>query len=674
MAPIDKSRMCYTSPRLCSGVESPGKSRGVVRFASFELDLDAGELKKHGVKLRLPEQSFQILALLLERPGQVVTRDALRQKLWTADTFVDFDVGLNNAILRLRHALGDSAETPRFVETLPRRGYRFIAPVDHGAPAAAHASPAPSPRSATAEAATLPVGKPSVGPAAPSKPQLPLRSLWFAGLALAALIVMLVGFNATGLRQRLLGRSHPPRIQSIAVLPLENLTGDPSQEYFVDGMTDALITNLAQIGSLQVISRTSVLRYKGEKKSLPAIARELGVDAVVEGTVARSGNRVRIDAQLVHAATDRHLWAHSYERDLSDAMALQSEMAQAIAAEIRAKLTPQEQARLGKTQRVNPAAYEAYLKGRFLLNRWSVEEANKALQYFQQALAINPNYAQAYSGLSDSYRTLALFSGPKPEAWQKARAAATRALELDDSLAEAHRSLASVRGWYDWDLPGGERELQRALQLNSGDAETYRQYGLSLLYMGRLNEAMAMTKRAQELDPLSPAVAVEVARNYYFARRYDQAIEQARKAIELDPTFVQAHRLLGYAYEAEGKFPEAIAEFKLAVKLSPGNLSYLGILGRGYAVAGNRREARRTIAKLKELSKTRYVEPLQFALIYAALGEKDQAFAWLEKAFEERNGNLIALSVAPWFDPLRSDPRFADLVRRVGLAEDSSSR
>ena len=643
-------------------MQESGQTRRVIRFGAFQVDLSSGELEKHGIKIRLQEQPFQILVMLLERPGQVVTREELRRKLWPSDTFVDFDTGLNSAVLRLRSTLGDSAEKPRYIETLPRRGYRFIAAIED--------SPQPAvPASSPAASLRVPAGESAIGVEKPAVPTgRGLQKLWISAAAFAALLVLFVGLNIRSWRDRLVSRAHTSRIQSIAVLPLENLTGDASQEYFVDGMTDALITDLAQISSLQVTSRTSVLRYKGEKKSLPAIAQELGVDAVVEGTVARSGNRVRVDAQLVHGATDRHLWAQSYERDLSDVMALQSEMAQAISVEIQAKLTPQEQARLAKTQRVNPAAYEAYLKGRFLLSRESVEEANKALQYFQRALAIDPNYAQAYSGLSDSYRILALFSGPKREAWEKARAAATRALELDETLAEAHDSLASVRLWYDWDSAGSEREHQRALQLNPGHAGTYGAYGMLLRYTGRLNEAMAMTKRAQELDPLSPGVAVNMSGNYYFARRYDQAIEQARKAIELDPTYVQAHRWLGYAYEAERKFPEAIVEFKQAVNLSPGNLSYLGILGRGYAMAGNRREARRTIAKLKELSKTRYVEPLQYALIYGALGEKDQAFAWLEKAFEERNGNVVALSVAPWFDPLRSDPRFADLVRRVGLA------
>ena len=342
-------------------------------------------------------------------------------------------------------------------------------------------------------------------------------------------------------------------------------------------------------------------------------------------------------------------------------------MARGIATEIQAKLTPEEQARLAKARPVNPVAYEAYLRGRLLWSKWSIEEANKALQYFQQAVAIDPNYAQAYSGVSDSYRILALFGGPKPEAWQKAKAAAIRAVELDETLAEAHRSLAPILLRYDWDWAASERENQRALQLNPGDAETYRVYGNFFLVTGQLNEAIAMTKHAQELDPLSLITGADLGESYYFARRYDEAIKQCRRVVDLDPNFALAHLWLGHAYEAERKFPEAIAEFKLSVELSPGNPGYLGNLARVYAVAAKTDEARRILAQLKEQSKTRYVAPVQFALIYAALGDKDQAFAWLEKAFGERSG-VFMLSIAPWFDPLRSDPRFADLTRRVGLA------
>jgi TolB-like protein/DNA-binding winged helix-turn-helix (wHTH) protein/Tfp pilus assembly protein PilF len=641
-------------------MQIPSRSRKVLRFEAFEADLSSGELQKHGIKIRLQAQPFQILVLLLERPGEVVTREELRTKLWHSDTFVDFDVGLNSAILRLRSALGDSAEKPKFVETLPRRGYRFISAVHNGGPETAPTLVAGDSVLVSAVEQTMPTREFTAA-------RRPSSKLRISITAFAVGLALLLGFNVLDVRNRLLGRRGLPAIHSIAVLPLENLSGDPAQEFLADGMTDALITDLAQISVLRVISRTSVMRYKGTKKSLPEISRELNVDAIVEGSVVRSGNRVRITGQLIHPATDRHLWAKNYESELSNVVTLQSDVAREIAAEIQAKLSPQEQVRLAKTRAVSPAAYEACLQGRFHLNRWSVQEANNALQYFQQALAIDPSYAQAYSGLSDCYRTLAFVGGFKRESWEKAKAEATRALALDDSLAEAHRSLASVRLWHDWDLAESEREIQRALQLNPGEAETYRVYGVMLTTRGRLNEAMAMLERAQELDPLSPVIAVDAARAYYFARRNDQAMELARKAIELDPAFALAHRFVGDAYEAQGKFPEAIAELKQAANLSPGNLSYVGMLGRSYALAGNRREARRTIAKLTEVSKTREDVPLQLALIYGALGENDQAFRWLERDFENRTGNLLALSVAPWFDPLRSDPRFADLVRRVGL-------
>ena len=645
-------------------MQIPSQPRNVLRFAPFELDLSSGELHKHGIKIRLQEQPFQILAMLLQRPGEIIAREELRQKLWTSDTFVDFDVGLNSAIVRLRGALGDSAEKPRFIETLPRRGYRFIAAVHNGGPAAAHAPVmADSPLDEAAGETTLPAAE------CTSTTRRARSILWPAVAASAAILGILLGFNERDVRSRLLGESGHPQIQSLAVLPLENLTGDPAQEFFGDGMTDALITVLGQIGAVRVISRTSVMQYKGARKPLPDIAKTLNVDAIVEGTVARAGNRVRITAQLIEARTDRHLWARTYERDLTDILALQDDVAQGIATEIQTKLRLQEQSRLTTTRAVNPAAYEAYLKGRLIWNRTSVEEADKALQYFQQAISIDPNYAQAYSGVSDCYRTFGIFGGmPKPEAWQKAKAAALKALELDDTLAEAHRSLATVRLWYDWDLAESERENQRALQLNPGDAETYRVYGTLLSVAGRADEAFALNKRAQELDPLSPNTAVNLAMNYYYVRQYDEALQQAQRAIQLDPTFIQAHRWVGLAYEAKRRFPEAIAEFQLTVKLSPRNQGYLGNLARLYAAAGKRSEARQILARLKDQSKTIYVSPMQYALIYGALGEKDRAFAWLEKAYDERNQNLVPISSAPWFDPLRSDPRFGEFERRVKAA------
>jgi TolB-like protein/Flp pilus assembly protein TadD len=491
---------------------------------------------------------------------------------------------------------------------------------------------------------------------------------WSLGalLVVSALTATSVALWRTRDRAGLVKADALPSVRSIAVMPLENLTGDSGQEYFVDGMTEALITELSQIGALEVTARTSVLRYKAEKKSVPVIARELGVDAVVVGTVARQQNRVRIDAQLVHAASERNLWARSYDRELADVMTLQSEIAGAIATEVQAKLTPQDEARLSRTRPVKPAAYEAYLKGRSLVRRMSAEEANKAMKYFQQAIDIDPNYAQAYSGLADSYTTVAQFNGmPHGEAFPKAKAAAIRAIELDDSLAEAHRSLATILRRHDWDCAESEKQYQRALQLNPSDAETYAAYGVTLALSGRTDEAIAMTKRAVELDPLSPNSVVTVAMSYYFARQYDRAIEQAKKAVELDPTFIQGHRWLGLGYAAKGNFPDAIDEFKLTVKLSPANLTYLANLALHYAWAGKETEARQALAQVKDLSKTQFISAWAIGMIYVALGDKDEAFAWMDRAYEEHNGWLLTLRVNPWVDPLRSDPRFDEMVRRV---------
>jgi TolB-like protein/Flp pilus assembly protein TadD len=481
--------------------------------------------------------------------------------------------------------------------------------------------------------------------------------------------IILTGMLAAGLwrareRSPLAKGGNPPAVRLLAVLPLENQTGDAGQEFYVDGMTDALITRLAQVSALQVTSKQSVLRYKAEKKSLPAIARELGVGTVVTGSVARSGNQVHIDAQLVDAASGRRLWSRSYDRDLSEVSVLQSEIASSIAEEIQTKMTPQEQARLAKARAVNPPAYEAYLRGRFLVSRRSVEEAAKALKYFQEAIDIDPDYAPAYAGLCDSYVTIAQFSGPKLDAWEKGKAAASRALELDETLAEAHRCRAMGLYRHEWDWVESEKEYQRALQLNPGDPDTYRYYSNALALRGRANEAIAVSKRGLELDPLSAQSAVAVAFSYYFARQYDRVIEQARRAVELDPTFIQGHRWLGLGYAAQGKFREAIDEFKLTVQLSPANLSYLTNLALLYAWAGKETEARQTLAQVRE-SKTQFVEAWPIGLVYVALGDKDEAFPWMDKAYEEHSAWLLSLRVNPWVDPLRSDPRFDELVRRV---------
>ncbi len=636
----------------------------IMRFGAFEADLQAGELRKHGLRIKLQEQPFEILAILLQNPGELVLREDLRQRLWPADTFVDFDHSLNRAINKLRDALGDSAENPRFVETLPRRGYRFIAPVNETAPGAGHTSPPLHPVSATAEPAVVSVEKLRAEVRAAFGVHR-WRKIALVAIAFGAILALLVVLNTGGWRQRLWEPSGPKPIQSIAVLPLENLSGDPTQEYFVDGMTEALITDLAQISALRVISRTSVMRYKGTKKSLPEIARELNVDAVVEGAVVQSGGRVRISGQLLHAATDRHLWAKSYERDLSNVVALQGEVARDIAHEIRVKLTPQEQGRLSSAHAVVPEAHEAYLKGRYYWNKRTPEGIKKALEYFQQAVEKDPGYALAYAGLADAYTVLSFNSDTPPgESYPRAKAAASKALEIDDTLAEAHASLGFTLRNYDWDWPGAEREFQRAIQLSPNYAWARQGYAGYLSLLGRHTEALTEAKRAQAQDPLSLIITSLLGRYYYHARQYDQAIEQCRKALEIDPNFWVAHLFLGKAYERKALYEEAIAEFQKAGSVTIEASTDIGYV---YAVSGHRHEALKVLDKLTQLSKRRYVPSYHIARIYAGLGEKDEAFAWLEKAYAQRDGWLNWLRVDPTLDSLRSDPRFTSLLRRVGL-------
>ncbi|MFY9531170.1 MAG: protein kinase [Candidatus Acidiferrales bacterium] len=465
-------------------------------------------------------------------------------------------------------------------------------------------------------------------------------------------------------------RARPGRIKALAVLPLEDLSGGPGRDYFAEGMTEALITDLAKIKALRVISRTSVMQYRGVHKPLPQIARELNVDAVVEGSVVRSGNRMRITAQLIHAATDQHLWAESYERDLRDVLSLQSEVARAIANGIQITLTPQDQARLAHVRTVDPEAYQLYLKGRFYWNKRTETNLKKGIEYFHQAIDLDPTYALAYAGIADCYSLLGwdLFGVMPPrEALPIAKAAARKALEIDDSLAEAHSSLAWTKLAFDWDWCGAVSEFKRAIELNPGYAVTHHWYAECLAGMGQYSEALAEIKQARELDPLSLIISSVAGWILYFDRQDDQAIAQFRRTLELDPNFWVVHWTLGRAYEQKAMFAEAIAEIQKAIDLSEGSPLSLAALGHANAVSGQRAEALKVLDELTELSKRRYISPYGIAAIHAGLGEKDEAFMWLEKAYEERSGWLIWLRAEPISDPLRSDPRFQDLLHRIGL-------
>jgi TolB-like protein/DNA-binding winged helix-turn-helix (wHTH) protein/Flp pilus assembly protein TadD len=631
-----------------------------IRFGVFELDLRAGELCRHGRRVRLQEQPLQVLAMLLEHPGEVVTREELQKKLWPADTFVNFDHGLNKAINKLRDALGDSAESPRFVETVARRGYRFLAEISPAEAAPAGRPGLPPQPLAAAEAPGPPA--PAAGSARPAR-RLSLPAWTISGLVM----VLLVFFVVWELRPR----TRPsPVIRSLAVLPLENLSNDASQDYFADGMTDELISDLGQISALRVISRTSVMTYKHAHKALPQIARELSVDAIVEGAVLRSGNRVRITAQLIDASADRHLWSRSFEGELRDTLVLQSNVAKTIAEQIEISLNPREQAALKGGTIVKPDAYVSYLKGRYFWNKRSAEGLKVALAYFKQALDEDPAYARAYSGLADTYALLGDWQyavmAPK-EALPKAKAAAVRALELDNALGEAHNSLAFCLDGFDWAFDLAGKEFVRAVELNPGYATSHHWYAWHLALVGRYDEALAEMRRAASLDPLSLVINADLAELLGLAHADDESIQQSRRVIEMDPGFGLAHNHLGQAYLQQQRRGEAIAELQQAVRLSGGAPTCMANLARAYVASGKRGEAEKLLADLEQRSGAGGSHGSEIAVICAALGDRDQAMKWLERGYAERfNPGVL---IRPGFDPLRADPRFRDLWRRVGLPD-----
>ena len=490
-----------------------------------------------------------------------------------------------------------------------------------------------------------------------------------AAIVLVALVGMAIGFVG-GIRERFAGAKRAP-IQSIAVLPLANLSHDPEQDYFADGMTEELITDLSQIASLKVISRTSVMRYKGSSKPLPEIARELNVDGIVEGSVLRSGDRVRITAQLIQAASDTHVWAKSYERDLREVLALQSEVAQAIASEIKAKVTPEEQTRLTKAHQVDPQSYELYLKGRYFWNKRTPDALRKSLEYFQSAADKDPTNGLALAGLADTYAILGSAGeygvmSPK-EAMPKAEAAAKQALQLDSTLAEAHVTLGYLGFIFDWDWQDAEREFQQAIKLNPSYAHAHHWYAYFLAYTGRPSDAISEIRKAETLDPLSLIISTDVGEILNFLRQYDPAIEQLKKAIEMDPNFAAAHFTLAHSYVAKKTYPEAISEMKWAIELAGDEPTWNEYLAYVYALANHRNEAIEILNKLNEQSKHRFIPASNMVYAYMALGDTNRAFYFLEKAYSGRETIMSSLAGDPELDPLRSDPRFQDLVRRMNF-------
>lgn len=619
-----------------------------LRFDDFELDIRAGELRKRGVKLRLQGQPLQVLAVLLNRAADLVTREELRAEIWAADTFVDFDHSLHNAIARLREVLGDSAETPRYIETLPRRGYRFIAPVE-GVETRPSSTSAPS--------------QPPVE--APANPR-PAQSHTY--LAATALGLIVIGAALWLVRTATHPTNAATRLGSIAVLPLDNLSGDPSEDFFVDGMTDQLITDLSKVASLRVISRTSVMHYKGTKKTLPEIARELHVDAIVEGSVVRSGQRVRVTAQLVEASTDQHLWADTYDRNLDDMLKLQGEVVDAIAQQVRAQLTPQQQGQLRLAHAVNPAAYDAYLKGRlYFTNEFTKPDSlKKAQHYFEESIQKDPNFALAYAGVADTYVFL-VYAGalPRDQAYRSAKEALAKALQLDESIGEAYDTLGALSAFFDWDWDTADREFNRAIALAPSYSCAHEDRAIFLAITGRRAEALAEIAKIDQLDyGFSSAWTEEWT--YYNLRDYPSLIGASGRGLLLDPTVWLQHYFLGVGYEGTGKLQEAISEYQKAIDMSGASESVLA-LAHAYSAAGKKPEAEKILRDLERKSKETPLSPNTMATIYAGLGENDKALEFLERAYSEKSLDIALLKSGLVLDSLRPDPRFQSLLRRVGL-------
>lgn len=618
------------------------ESDRLLRFGVFELDPRTGELKSKGSRVKLQDQPLQILLAVLERPGEIVTREELRAKLWAANTFVDFDHGLNAAVKRLRDSLGDTAENPKYIETLPRHGYRFIAAAVPGAPP-------------------------------PERSHTPLKQWgWLLGVAAVLLIAgVLFALDVGGVRSKLFSRSSAqPQIHSLAVLPLVSLSGDPEQEYFADAMTDELIGELSRLSALRVISRTSVMQYKGErKKSLSQIGRELKVDAVMEGSILRSDNRVRIAAHVIYAPTDQSLITETYESDLADVLKLQREVAEAITQKVRLRLTPAEKARLRSAPEVNPEAYQAFLDATSYLNWGLPQENEKARSYLQKAIQIDPGYADAYGALAATYITLGEQRlGSPQDVYPPAKQAIGKALELDERNCRVHYTLARISWRYDWDWQAAERELRYALELCPNYAGSHWTYIFYSAPNGRIAEAQSEAAKLRELDPVqSEPLHAEALINYH-ARNYGPLAEVSRSYTTAHPNSWVSHYWLGTGLEGLGQTSEAIPEYQRAVELSQNDSDPVASLAHAYAATGRKAETQKILRQWLRQSQTSFVSPYMIATVYASLGDKDKAFEYLEKAYQIRSTDLpYFLRADLRLDTLRPDPRFQDLLRRMNL-------
>jgi TolB-like protein/thioredoxin-like negative regulator of GroEL len=562
-------------------------------FGPFRVDTAERLLLREGTPVPLTPKAFETLLRLIQNSGHVVEKDELMREVWP-DTYVE-EANLTQNVFTLRKVLGEGRGGRQYIETVPRRGYRFTAAV---------------------------------------------KEVWDAE------------------RDR--------AIDSLAVLPLVNASADPNIEYLSDGVTESIINSLSRLPQLRVMARSTVFRYKGRDVDPQKVGKDLGARGVLTGRVLQLGERLIIRTELVDTADGSQLWGEQYNRKPSDLLAVQEEISSEISEKLRIKLTGEERERLTKRHTDNTEAYQLYLKGCYFLNKYTKGDGEKGLDYFRRAIEMDPTYALAYVGLADYYYRVSTTYLPPRKALPKARAAAVKALEIDDQLAEAHTSLAYTMMLYDWDWAGAEREFKRAIELKPGDATAHRWYGLYLVFMGRFDESLAEMERAYALDPLSLQVNVSLAAPFYFARRYERAMEQFHKTLEMDQNFWPAHYLLGWVYQERGEFADAVGEFQKAKALDDTPM-ILGGLGYAYAAAGKRSAAQKVLDELKGLSKKRYVSPYFVAIVHAGRGDKDQAMEWLERAYEDRSEMLAWLKVGPELDRLRADPRFADLMRRVGF-------
>jgi TolB-like protein/DNA-binding winged helix-turn-helix (wHTH) protein len=643
-------------------VSHPVESPSIYRFGVFEADLPNRELRKHGIRIRLQEQPFLVLIELLRRPGEVVTREELRHQLWPPDTFVDFDEGVNTAVKRLRNCLGDSFENPTYIETVSRYGYRLIAPV----------------ASVTANDKPVPVTKPSrevvlVKPMFAPAQNKSKRSVWDHPLLRFSLIFALVVLAAIAIYGGWERRNElsPGTIKSIVVLPLENLSADASQEYFANGITDEITTALAKLSGPKVISRTSAMQYRDMHKSVPEIARELSVDAVMEGSFERSGDRVRVRVQLIGAATDQHLWADEYDRNISDIFGLEAEIAQDIAEHIQLQLSERQKQALVRTHSINPRAFQDYLQGRHYWALRTKESLYKAIEYFNRAIQEDPNDAHSYAGLAHCYIVLPMLTGtPQDEAVDKAKDAASKAIALDDSLAEAHLAIAEALLYQDWDFVNAEKEFRQTLELNPNYSTAHQWYGEFLSIIGRNEEAMHEEQAALTLDPLSAIVHHQAGTTLRDAGHYEEAIQQYREAVKIEPNFLLAYEAMSWAFRREGKIREAIQALREAAPAFQRSdnqlmaiISDIDSLEAAYNRGGKIAYFRQCLKAHRRHQRLHYY----LARDYSELEDRNAAIAELTSSYQNHDIEALWMLTDPELDPLRSDPRFQRLIRAIGF-------